>query len=440
MSFWYGGRSNYSDANFVYTSNPKYKIDLTGTKQCDVEMDNAIADAGTTKTLVIDPGIYKRSTKTILNCNTDSSPDATINYIGSTVAVQVGTDTSGVFFQRKKFKLPQISCGTKPTTGWVAGTVGLDVINAYRSFVDFVRITGFETGYQLRGKGFGVSYVTTKMGHLDNNMRNQVLDKDTTGWCNQCTFLGGSFSHNSGEGLNVAGTRHIVLNHSAGNADPNNNLWLNPGLESPGVVEYTLDINGAYNMWLNPRFEFTGSHSKVLWGAFAFRNWLYGGFDIDGIIETNTAGSFGNSYFGTTSSKWNVSLATGFRMENEGSSNNAILTLMRAGATTNNDDPATNYTGRFQSSAWRGKRFNDSFDRVNVDVVNGALTFGSGAVAGDANLYRKAADQLATDDSLWLGNQGAAPGTPTGGGLLYVEAGSLKYKGSSGTITVLGAP
>ena len=31
-----------------------------------------------------------------------------------------------------------------------------------------------------------------------------------------------------------------------------------------------------------------------------------------------------------------------------------------------------------------------------------------------------------------------APATPTGGGTMYVEAGALKYIGSSGTITTLG--
>ena len=32
----------------------------------------------------------------------------------------------------------------------------------------------------------------------------------------------------------------------------------------------------------------------------------------------------------------------------------------------------------------------------------------------------------------------AAPsGTPTGGGVLYVESGALKYKGSSGTVTTI---
>ena len=41
---------------------------------------------------------------------------------------------------------------------------------------------------------------------------------------------------------------------------------------------------------------------------------------------------------------------------------------------------------------------------------------------------------------LFLGNSTTVPTTnPTGGGILYVEAGALKYRGSSGTVTTLGA-
>lgn len=39
-----------------------------------------------------------------------------------------------------------------------------------------------------------------------------------------------------------------------------------------------------------------------------------------------------------------------------------------------------------------------------------------------------------------IGNAGTNPSTnPTGGGVLYVDAGALKYRGSSGTVTTLGA-
>lgn len=70
--------------------------------------------------------------------------------------------------------------------------------------------------------------------------------------------------------------------------------------------------------------------------------------------------------------------------------------------------------------------------------TSGRMEWGSGSATRDVALYRKAADQLATDDTLFLGNQ-SAPATPTAGGVIYVESGALKYKGSSGTVTTLGA-
>jgi hypothetical protein len=44
----------------------------------------------------------------------------------------------------------------------------------------------------------------------------------------------------------------------------------------------------------------------------------------------------------------------------------------------------------------------------------------------------------ATTNALKLANTGSVPGTPTGGGVIYVESGALKFKGSSGTVTTLG--
>lgn len=67
---------------------------------------------------------------------------------------------------------------------------------------------------------------------------------------------------------------------------------------------------------------------------------------------------------------------------------------------------------------------------------DGRLEWGDGTNARDVNLYRKGAGQLGTDDAVFIGNT-AAPATPTGGGVLFVEAGALKYKGSSGTVSVI---
>lgn len=44
--------------------------------------------------------------------------------------------------------------------------------------------------------------------------------------------------------------------------------------------------------------------------------------------------------------------------------------------------------------------------------------------------------KASTKDGLFCENQ-SEPDTPIDGGIIYVENGSLKYKGSSGTVTVL---
>jgi hypothetical protein len=52
-------------------------------------------------------------------------------------------------------------------------------------------------------------------------------------------------------------------------------------------------------------------------------------------------------------------------------------------------------------------------------------------------LQVQGAPAIQATGAVFIANQ-AAPATPTGGGVLYVEGGSLKYKGSSGTVTTLG--
>jgi hypothetical protein len=46
---------------------------------------------------------------------------------------------------------------------------------------------------------------------------------------------------------------------------------------------------------------------------------------------------------------------------------------------------------------------------------------------------------LDSANNLTIANTSAAPSTPTGGGVLYVESGALKFRGSSGTITTIAA-
>ncbi|MEV7240469.1 hypothetical protein AB0N92_04285 [Streptomyces sp. NPDC093248] len=93
-----------------------------------------------------------------------------------------------------------------------------------------------------------------------------------------------------------------------------------------------------------------------------------------------------------------------------------------------------------------------------VVFTDGRTEWGDGTASRDTNLYRSNPAVLKTDGALQattsirlnttslgsgvgvlaMANATTAPaGTPSGGGIVYIEAGALKYKGSSGTVTVL---
>jgi hypothetical protein len=69
----------------------------------------------------------------------------------------------------------------------------------------------------------------------------------------------------------------------------------------------------------------------------------------------------------------------------------------------------------------------DSVDRMGFEATtfNTFMLASSGSYGGGSGV-------------LFLGNATTVPTTnPTGGGILYVEAGALKYRGSSGTVTTI---
>jgi hypothetical protein len=74
--------------------------------------------------------------------------------------------------------------------------------------------------------------------------------------------------------------------------------------------------------------------------------------------------------------------------------------------------------------------FNCVFDKPNSTLV--ALS-GTGGSTGSVDYF-----QYVNADRLLMQNGTAPSANLTGGGILYVEAGALKYRGSSGTVTTLG--
>ena len=67
----------------------------------------------------------------------------------------------------------------------------------------------------------------------------------------------------------------------------------------------------------------------------------------------------------------------------------------------------------------------DYFSELAIDALGNLLTNGMVAVAS-------------AQKTLHLANATIPTANPVGGGVVYVEAGALKYRGSNGTITVLG--
>lgn len=83
----------------------------------------------------------------------------------------------------------------------------------------------------------------------------------------------------------------------------------------------------------------------------------------------------------------------------------------------------------FNETIVSGNNVRFRFSKSADSYLNGSGNVGIGT--------NTPSEKLTLDGRQFLSNQ-TAPGTPTAGGIIYVESGALKYIGSSGTITTLG--
>lgn len=96
----------------------------------------------------------------------------------------------------------------------------------------------------------------------------------------------------------------------------------------------------------------------------------------------------------------------------------------------------------FNSGNWASGMTNDN-GLAKAQIAGGLWVQGVSNTTGNAahveSLSGTALVDALNSGGLKLTNT-TTPASPTGGGVIYVESGSLKYRGSSGTITVLGNP
>jgi hypothetical protein len=94
---------------------------------------------------------------------------------------------------------------------------------------------------------------------------------------------------------------------------------------------------------------------------------------------------------------------------------------------------ATNYATRYEQNDGQHQWFTaPSGTAGNAVSFTQALT-----LTANANLLLGGTSDPGGEKALYIANTSSVPGTPTGGGVLYVEGGALKYKGSSGTVTTI---
>lgn len=352
-------------------------VDSSGVSECSSALQDFFNYCESVGIRAFGRGTYKVSSTVTIACDTDFG-GATFNYDGSSIAVQIGKDAAPL--QRKTIIAPKIIYTPKVAIGWAAGRVGLRISSSYACIITVPHIKNFETGLMTYGQNSqGVSYNTITVGGLDNNKVNLNLTGDATGWSNQNTFIGGRFSHDSGEGAIVSGTRHIMFTDIPASR-PNGNTFVGCSIESPNVVQYAIDIDaGVYNVFLNVRLENTGPDPRIRFGAKAQQNGFYGGFGLSHTAITKVSGSVGNNLFTTDRIEFAGPNDATMRLENRASSSIPSLGVYNAGTLAGSYDPAADYSVALHGGGVNVKNKTDTPANARVRVTPSGIFFGDGA-------------------------------------------------------------
>lgn len=368
-------------------------------------------------------GTFYTSAKIVAKGDADFSQATFLVYGTPGIALEVSTGNAAnptTRLTNAVVRLPKrIVNMTKPGTGWAGQGIGVRVVNCYDCEIHTGNVVGFATGVQVTSYGTGCVYNAFHIGHLENNKVNlQEVPGDAAGWVNENVFYDGRYSHVSGEGTAVAGTRHILISQGANVV--NNNLYVKPSLEGD-VAEYHVENAGSNNTLMQGRFEATTP--KVLYtGANTNQgteNVILYGYKASDIVVTysGTTGSRNQIVAARGQSVRNINVADAIR--NNASSASPVWKIYEA-ATVPESAGSTDWAAQMSAQFLSGKRAADAAERIKLDFVNGRLYLGAGS--GAATLY------VGVSGSTLLFGGGWTDITPTTTNATDLGEAGLRYK------------
>ena len=235
------------------------------------------------------------------------------------------------------------------------------------------------------------------------------------------------------------------------------------GTSSPGAK---LDVRGNATFTGNgtsrQTADFTNTGGQLYVGAESSAGGavFVGSSAYAGIVGTNTntplqlgtngtikatLDSSGNLGLGVTPSAWGTDY-TAFNLKQFGTRTAAVYggggltgVGLLLGTHNNNSNWVYSVTGAPVSRYELGGDGGHQWYTAPSGTAGNAISFTQAlSLTAAGNLLLGGTTDPGGTKVLYIGN-GTTPGTPTSGGVLYVESGALKYKGSSGTVTTLGA-
>lgn len=348
-----------------------------------------------TKTLLMPPGyVFKTSGTLMLEVPLEAT-GATILYYGAGVALQLGNGTD--ILADKTFRCPIIQQGAKTAFGWgtqngfnIGTSIGLKTVNLYQSQVYVPYVRNFGVGLLEYGStADGSTYCTFYLGILlDNKINHKVSAEPTVGFCNQNIHIGGRLAFSSGEGTNVAGVRHILVDNVA--SVINQHVWWMTSVEG-NVPEFTIECYGGDNYFRDLRYETQAGPAKVqMNGANAVRNEFSGGVDLRRVAWTFVNGASAPllRVDNADGIHWAPSAPAGvIVLGNFSSSANPLLKFLKAGKNPHNRDGSDiDWTALFTALQIIGKDEADdpaTTQRIVIDFATGNVTT-LGAYIGSA--------------------------------------------------------